>query len=171
MTTKSAAPRTKKKAAAPKKPSPPAPTVTSVPVLDRDDIHRILADLTRDIAPADVETLMGNEDEIRRRFDELGSPELALFKAQLALALDCLRDHVDGECPQIPYYTISLLGAAVMYFSDEFDVVPDFLPNVGKLDDASVMAMAFDLAADGLRRYCTATGRSLRGLLSGRAPR
>lgn len=144
---------------------PQAPSPSVAWVLDRADIHRILADMTRDLAPGDIETLMADETGLRRRIRELPT-ELDLFRRQLTLAVDCLRDHLAGECPQIPYFTICLLGAAVLYFTDELDAIPDFLPNVGELDDASVMAMAFEQAEDGLRRYCTATGRSLTGLLS-----
>jgi uncharacterized membrane protein YkvA (DUF1232 family) len=87
----------------------------------------------------------------------------------MTLALDCLRDHVEGECPQIPYYTIALMAAGVTYFGDELDVVPDFLPG-GTLDDATVMALACELAYEGLERYCTATGRETRGVLFPQPP-
>ena len=83
----------------------------------------------------------------------------------LRVALDCLRDHVAGNCPQIPYSTISLLAAGVCYFADELDLVPDFLSRIGRLDDGAVMAMAFQLGADGIRRYCTATGRDADAVL------
>ena len=98
----------------------------------------------------------------------LTSPHLALLCEQLNVALDCLHDHVAGACPQIPYHTISLLAAAVYYFTDSLDVIPDFLPRIGRLDDAVVMAMAFRLADPGVRRYCTWKGRDADALLSTR---
>ena len=131
----------------------------TAPLLERDDILRMLVDLARYIAPADVTAMMGREPELRQRAAALTAPPLALLRDQLTVALDCLRDHVAGNCPQIPYSTISLLAAAVCYFADELDLVPDFLSRIGRLDDGAVMAMAFQLGADGIRRYCTATGR------------
>lgn len=128
-------------------------------------------DLARYIAPADVTAMMGREPELRERAAALTAPPLALLRDQLAVALDCLRDHVAGNCPQIPYSTISLLAAGVCYFADELDLVPDFLSRIGRLDDGAVMAMAFQLGADGIRRYCTATGRdadAVLGLTGGR---
>ena len=122
-------------------------------------------DLARDIAPADVAALLGREPELRRRATGLIAPPLTLLRHQLAVALDCLRDHVAGNCPQIPYSTISLLAAGVCYFADELDLVPDFLARIGRLDDGAVMAMAFQLGADGIRRYCTATGRDADAVL------
>jgi uncharacterized membrane protein YkvA (DUF1232 family) len=127
----------------------------------------MLVDLASYIAPADVTAMMGREQELRVRAATLTTAPLALLRDQLAVALDCLRDHVAGNCPQIPYSTISLLAAAVCYFADELDFVPDFLSRVGRLDDGAVMAMAFQLGADGIRRYCTATGRDVEAVLGG----
>ena len=140
------------------------------PLLERSDIRTILYELANRVAPADVTTLMQGERELRRRGADLQSDELRLLSEQLDLALDCLRDHVDGACPQIPYYTISLLAAAVSYFADELDVIPDFLPRVGHLDDAVVMALAYELARDGLRRYCAWKGRDAEALWHGAKP-
>lgn len=140
-------------------------TAPGAPLLNRADIRTILYELANRVAPADVTALMQSEHDLRDRAADLQSADLALLGEQLALALDCLRDHVDGACPQIPYYTISLLAAAVSYFADELDVIPDFLPRVGHLDDAVVMALAYELGRDGLRRYCAWKGRDANALL------
>jgi uncharacterized membrane protein YkvA (DUF1232 family) len=124
-----------------------------------------LFDLASHLAPADVTSLLKAGPDLQRRADRLHGEGLDGLADRLRLAIDCLRDHVEGVCPQIPYYTISLLAAAVAYFTDELDVIPDFLPKVGKLDDAVVMAMAFELAHDGLRRYCAFKGRDASILL------
>jgi uncharacterized membrane protein YkvA (DUF1232 family) len=129
------------------------------PLLERSDIRMIVHELANRVAPADVMALLQAERDLRQRARGLQSGNLQLLAAQLSLALDCLRDHVDGACPQIPYYTISVLAAAVSYFADELDVIPDFLPRIGRLDDAVVMAMACELGRDGLRRYCAWKGR------------
>jgi uncharacterized membrane protein YkvA (DUF1232 family) len=125
----------------------------------------IVHDLANRIAPADVTALLQAERDLRKRAASLVSDELQLLAEQLSLALDCLRDHVGGACPQIPYYTISVLAAAVSYFANELDVIPDFLPRVGRLDDAVVMAMAFELGRDGVRRYCAWKGRDANTVL------
>lgn len=155
----------------PRTPSSRAPvtkrrsTSAHTPLLNRADIRTILYELANRVAPADVTALLQTESELRKRAASLPADDLALLRDQLTLALDCLRDHVDGTCPQIPYYTISLLAAAVSYFADELDVIPDFLPRVGRLDDAVVMALAYELGRDGLRRYCAWKGRDAGALL------
>lgn len=125
-----------------------------VPVLRADDVQAIVTDLAATVAPEDVVELLARADDLRQRAAALEAPHVHLFRAQLDLALQCLSDHAAGNCPQIPYSTISLLAGAVRYFSDPLDVIPDFIPRLGQLDDALVLAMAFRLAEPGLRRYC-----------------
>jgi uncharacterized membrane protein YkvA (DUF1232 family) len=133
---------------------PEVPSRVDMRLLSREDIRKMLLELADRIAPGDVTELLGHEKQLRRRIAGIDSPHLSLFRDQLVLALDCLRDHARGRCPQIPYFTISLLAGALWYFVDELDAVPDFLPGVGQLDDAVMVAMAFQLGEDGLRRYC-----------------
>ncbi len=145
-------------------------TPASVPLLNRADIRNIVYELANRMAPADISALLESENDLRERAAKLRCDDLPLLGEQLSVALDCLRDHVAGACPQIPYYTITLLAAAVSYFADELDVIPDFLPRVGKLDDAVVMAMAYELGRDGLRRYCAWKGLDTHSLLHGGEP-
>jgi uncharacterized membrane protein YkvA (DUF1232 family) len=129
--------------------SPPPPLLTET------DLRRAVFELANVLAPGDVDDLLGNEEDLRERAGRLDGEAGKLMRAQLELAIMCLRDHVAGNCPQIPYYTISMLAAGLAYLIDELDLIPDFLPGIGTLDDALVMAMACRLAEDGLRRYCT----------------
>jgi uncharacterized membrane protein YkvA (DUF1232 family) len=141
------------------------------PILRPADLRTILIDLANQLAPADVSDFIKQEDQLRAGAARLTRPDLAVFRKQFDLALTVLRDHAEGNCPQIPYYTIAMLAAAVYYFTDELDVIPDFLPRVGRLDDAAVMAMAFRLADAGLRRYLTWKGRAPDSVLDSRNSR
>ncbi len=131
------------------------------PILRTADIQEIVRDLGWRVAPRDVEQLLMGEKDLRAQAKALVEPQYALLREQLPLALDILRDHVEGECPQIPLSTIAVLGAAVSYYDRSVDVIPDFLPHIGRLDDAAVMAMAFQLGEAGVRRYCDWKGRPL----------
>ena len=50
--------------------------------------------------------------------------------------------------PRVPRRHKLLLGLAVAYLAMPFDLIPDFIPVLGQLDDAVVLA----LALRGLRR-------------------
>ena len=133
---------------------PTRATRTSAPIITADELRRAIFELANTLAPGDVDDLLGTEDDLRERAARMDGERRKLFAAQLEIAIMCLRDHAGGLCPQIPYFTISMLAAALAYLIDDLDVIPDFLPRIGTLDDALVMAMAFQLAEDGLRRYC-----------------
>jgi uncharacterized membrane protein YkvA (DUF1232 family) len=127
-------------------------------LLTRAEVVSAVLELANKLAPADVGDLLVAESSIRERATQLPGLPGRMLRAQLDLALVCLKDHAAGRCPQIPYYSISLLAAGVAYLADQLDFVPDFLPRIGMLDDALVMAVACDLGRDGLKRYCTWKG-------------
>ena len=156
--------RTPKAPTRPRRAASP-PTAEQAPLLNPSDVRTILDESARRIAPADIATLLDGEHALRQRAVEMRADGLPLLGDQLSFAIDCLRDYLDDNCPQIPLYTISLLGAAVLYFCDQLDVIPDFLPHIGKLDDAAVMAMAFRLARDGVERYALWKGWNVAALL------
>lgn len=128
------------------------------PFLTRAEVTRAVIELANQLAPADVGDLLVAESMIRERATQLPGLPGRRMRAQLELALLCLKDHHGGRCPQIPYYSISLLAAGTAYLADQLDFIPDFLPRIGMIDDALVMAVATDLARDGLKRYCVWKG-------------
>ena len=117
-----------------------------------DDFREYLADHAARIAPSDVETLVEQAGELRARVARDGVAH-AGFPDRVDVALTLLADHAEGASPQIPYSTVSLLAAALFYYLEPLDVIPDFIPVHGTRDDALVMALAFELGSDGVARY------------------
>lgn len=121
--------------------------------MGRADVEAFIDEQAARIAAPDVAALVADAERLRAKAAALGGKRFEAFRAQVDDALTCLGDHAAGRCPQIPFYTIGVLAAALFYFQSPVDAVPDFLPEVGAVDDALVMAVATDLAQDGLRRY------------------
>jgi uncharacterized membrane protein YkvA (DUF1232 family) len=61
------------------------------------------------------------------------------FADDLGALLRLLRAWVRGQYRVVPWKTIVLALVAVIYFVDPFDLVPDFVPLVGYVDDAGVI--------------------------------
>ena len=64
-----------------------------------------------------------------------------------------LRDFVKGEYRDVPWGTITAVAAALLYFINPIDIIPDFLPVIGFIDDALVLALALKLIGGDLDKY------------------
>lgn len=53
----------------------------------------------------------------------------------------------------IPWTTLLKIGAAIIYFLFPVDVIPDFIPVLGFLDDASVLALVVNAIRDDLNKF------------------
>ena len=60
------------------------------------------------------------------------------FQAMLRL----IRAYSEGQYPEIPESTLVVIIAAIIYVVNPLDVIPDALPSLGYLDDATVLALA-----------------------------
>ena len=113
----------------------------------------MLTDMVRAITPATLARGMAVAGHLRRvdprRFGQL------ISRIQLALA--CVRDVARGRF-RLPWKTVAALATALAYFLSPVDMVPDFIPLSGFLDDAALLGLVFGAAEVDLRRYCTWRG-------------
>jgi uncharacterized membrane protein YkvA (DUF1232 family) len=121
-------------------------------LITRSDFRRHLAAKSGEIAPSDVVALLAQASQLRAKAKRDGRDH-PLLATHVETALGLLEDHAAARCPQIPYHTVAVLAAALFYYVDPVDVVPDFLPKVGTSDDGLMLEMAFRLAAPGIERY------------------
>lgn len=54
---------------------------------------------------------------------------------------------------QLPVRVIIILLAAIIYFINPIDLIPDFIPGLGLTDDLSVLTWVYRIAADELERF------------------
>ena len=96
-----------------------------------------------------------NDDE-RLKLDEANVfanfwRKLRSFAAQIPFAEDLLTAYYCALDRGTPTYVRIALFAALAYFIDPFDVVPDVLPIIGLSDDAAVLAGAIKLVWDNIK--------------------
>lgn len=69
--------------------------------------------------------------------------EFDQFMLKLGTAVRMLKAYRAKEYTDIPWKSILTLTAGVVYFVMPLDLVPDFIPVLGLLDDASIMVWIF----------------------------
>lgn len=55
-----------------------------------------------------------------------------------------LKAYVRGEYRQIPWKTLTLITAGLIYFVNPFDLMPDFIPISGFVDDVALIFWIFN---------------------------
>ncbi|WP_456419943.1 YkvA family protein [Thermovibrio sp.] len=101
------------------------------------------------VKPEDVKEVLRKREEIEGK---LKGP-LRKFIDEVKLFFELLSDFVSGRYREVPWYTIAAVVAALLYILNPFDVVPDFIPLVGQIDDAFVMGLCLMMVEEDLNKY------------------
>jgi len=81
--------------------------------------------------------------------------KLVAFTEQIALFISLIRDYCTGEYRQVPWRLVLSATAALIWFVNPFDLVPDFITGVGLIDDALVAGLVVGSFRTELETYRT----------------
>ena len=75
------------------------------------------------------------------------------FVSYISLFTSLVRSYVRKEYKEIPIGTIVAVVATLLYFVSPIDILPDFIPGIGYIDDAAVVAFSFMNLKSDLDRF------------------
>lgn len=78
---------------------------------------------------------------------------LANLLGDIGTVYDLIRDTVSGRYRGISKSTLALLAGGLAYLALPVDLVPDFIPVAGWLDDAAVLTWIFSQSAAEICKY------------------
>ncbi len=109
------------------------------------DINRIVND-----AKAKIEDIAKNP-----------SKYMVELVMQAKLAYEMLLCYINKEC-SFPWKSVVALLAVLLYLINPLDIIPDFIPGIGYIDDLAAFGLAFSLIRDDLRQYAVSKNLNLK---------
>ncbi len=106
-----------------------------------------------------------------RLSDSLGRVPKGMHKVanQTSLVLELIDDFKDGTYREVPWHSVAIASAGVLYAVNPADLVPNFLPIVGLFDDMAVIAIATRWIEKDLVAYCRFKGYDVGEYFEGRS--
>ena len=119
--------------------------------IDNETIKKEHKKRQEDFEEEDVQNVLEDEEEIKSKFENKGKLQRYVDDAQLLFNL--LRDYANGNYREVPFNVVAAIGGALLYVLSPLDLIPDFIPIVGYLDDAAVIAFCLNLIEKDLISY------------------
>jgi uncharacterized membrane protein YkvA (DUF1232 family) len=119
--------------------------------INTEKAKEVLGEFADKIGEEDVKETLGKEDEIKKLFKRVRV--LAKYCNDLCEIFELLRDRITGVYRETPWKTIAALTGALIYVLSPIDLILDFIPGIGFLDDALVIGIAIKLAQPDLEKY------------------
>ncbi len=120
-------------------------------LFSKEDIETEHKKKQEDFEEKDVDRIIEEEQKIISKFESKG--KLQRYMDDAKLLFNMVRDYASGNYREIPFNIIAAIGGALLYVLSPIDLIPDFLPVIGYLDDAAVIAFCLNLTERDLAAY------------------
>ena len=99
----------------------------------------------------DITETLDNQEEIDKKMSTAGV--LKKYTELGKLMVNMLKDYKVGIYKDVPWFTFASVVFALLYVLNPLDIIPDFIPGFGYVDDASVLALALRFIESDLHKY------------------
>ena len=100
-----------------------------------------------------IKLILGKEDKIKDQLEK--DRGLERYTSDLLLLMSLVKDYYQGNYRNIPYKTISAGVVGLLYLINPIDIIPDFIPFIGQIDDILVLKFCLKLMEKDLLKYKT----------------
>ena len=99
----------------------------------------------------DVEMAAKNQQEISDKI--LNANALKKYTELGKVMFGMLQDYRKGIYKDVPWFTIAAIAFALLYVLNPLDMMPDFIPGVGYVDDFAVLTFSLRFMETDLHKY------------------
>jgi len=104
-----------------------------------------------DVTEREVEKVVDRAEDIQRKFHSRGPLRRFVDDGRLLLAL--VKDYWTGRYRRVPFGVIAAAVFTLIYVLNPLDLMPDVLPFIGQIDDATVVGACLVLLERDLLAY------------------
>ncbi|MCC8083386.1 MAG: DUF1232 domain-containing protein [Clostridium sp.] len=106
----------------------------------------------------DAEELLQNEDKMEQFLQRLERklekvPYVGNKLANVPVLISLIRSYMRKEYDKVPYASLISIVAALLYFVLPIDLIPDFVPGVGYIDDVLILTTVCVMVQDDVDEY------------------
>ena len=103
------------------------------------------------VKDGDVEIAAKNQDTIE---DKIVNSSTLRKNTELGkLMFGMLQDYRKGVYSSVPWFTIASIAFALLYVLNPLDLMPDFIPGLGYVDDFAILTVTLRFIETDLHKY------------------
>ena len=102
------------------------------------------------VTDEDVEDVLRNRGKAEKK---MHAGVLQEYWEDVQTFFQMLGDYWNGSYREVPFATIAAIVGALAYLICPIDVIPDFIPVIGLVDDAAVIAICLKLVRTDIAAY------------------
>jgi uncharacterized membrane protein YkvA (DUF1232 family) len=102
------------------------------------------------IEDGDLNMVMKDKKEIEKKFAGTG---LKKYAEMGKIMFGMLKDYKKGQFTHVPWFTIAAMVFGLLYVLNPLDIVPDFIPGIGYVDDFAIFTIVIRFIETDLHAY------------------
>ena len=119
--------------------------------ISKEQASEVLEEGAKKVTDNDLEKVIAQADKIEEKFKAKGP--LGRFIVDVKVLISLVKDYCNGSYREIPWWTIAAVVTALLYVLNPVDLIPDFIPVIGLVDDALIVSVCLLAIEQDLARY------------------